>query len=451
MTQMHYAHDGIKESVRQISSHYYWTEMRKEITNFVQTCHGCQSQKSSNKRPPHYGVFEVPDQRFTHCHVDIVGPLPESEGFKYILTIIDRTTRQLSALPLREPSAKACSQAFLLHYVSLYGIPSACTSDQGSNFVSSLFQEMQNSLGIKINHTPIYWPQGNGLIERSHRTLKDKIKAQLEEMGQNFQDKWIQALPWALLGQRTAYNKDLGTSSSELTLGTHIQVPGSILQEEFTAEPNISATLQKLQIKDNRLAIPTSTNPQEEVDPPSNVTHVYTRQHDTRGLQTRFKGPFKVISFPTRSTLEIKVGLNADGSDRKELRAWADCKKAYLRDDATEAERPKRGRPPKKPLSQPEQLSPPEDLLPQAEPPKASNNSSPARPVRSTRNQTPNYIASVAQVDFSRPPPPFMVPAATGTPPFSGFHQPAWSASASDLNVINQSIAGSPVRCEARG
>ena len=156
MTQMHYAHDGIKESVRQISSHYYWTEMRKEITNFVQTCHGCQSQKSSNKRPPHYGVFEVPDQRFTHCHVDIVGPLPESEGFKYILTIIDRTTRQLSALPLREPSAKACSQAFLLHYVSLYGIPSACTSDQGSNFVSSLFQEMQNSLGIKINHTPIY-------------------------------------------------------------------------------------------------------------------------------------------------------------------------------------------------------------------------------------------------------------------------------------------------------
>ena len=121
---------------------------------------------------------------------------------------------------------------------------------------------MQNSLGIKIHHTPIYWPQGNGLIERSHRTLKDKIKAQLEEMGQNFQDKWMQALPWALLGQRTAFNKDLGTSSSELTLGTHIQIPGSMLQEVHE-EPDISTILKKLQIKDNRVSIPTSTNPQK--------------------------------------------------------------------------------------------------------------------------------------------------------------------------------------------
>ena len=446
MQQMHYAHDGIKESVRQISSHYYWTEMKKEITSFVQSCHGCQSQKSSNQKPPHYGVFEVPDQRFTHCHVDIVGPLPESEGFKYILSIIDRTTRQLSALPLKEPSAKSCSQAFLLHYVALYGIPSACTSDQGSNFVSSLFQEMQNSLGIKINHTPIYWPQGNGLIERSHRTLKDKIKAQLVEMGDNFQDKWIQALPWALLGQRTAYNKDLGTSSSELTLGTHIQVPGSMLQEEFSAEPNISATLQKLQIKDNRVAIPTSTNPQKEIDPPKDATHVYTRQHDTRGLQSRYKGPYRILSRPTRSSLEIKVGLNSNGSERKELRAWADCKKGYLRDNQADAERPKRGRPPKSPPSEPIQPSSPSPSS-SSDPSDASstgnhNNNKPpnlpnsndggnlSRPTRSTRNPAPNYVdALVASIDFSKPPPSY--------PPST-----TWTASRQELEDINRSIRG---------
>ena len=197
--------------------------------------------------------------------------------------------------------------------------------------------------------------------------------------------------------------------------------------------------------------MPTSKSPQTPVEPPSDdVSHVYVKQHDTRGLQPRFRGPFEVLARPSRSTLEIKVGLTKEGVVRKELRSWADCKPAFRR-EAVDAERPKRGRPPKKSLSQPEQLSPPENLSPQPEPPKASNNSSSARPVRSTRNQAPNYIASVAQVDFPRPPPPFMVPAATGTPPFSGFHQPAWSASASDLNIINQSIAGSPVRCEARG
>ena len=106
----------------------------------------------------------------------------------------------------------------MLHYVSLYGIPSACTSDQGTNFVSNLFKDMQTGLGIDIKHTPIYWPQSNGLVERSHQTLKNAIKAQLIEMGETHQDKWMDYLPWALLGIRTAFNKDLGTFSSELTL-----------------------------------------------------------------------------------------------------------------------------------------------------------------------------------------------------------------------------------------
>ena len=264
-----------------------------KITRYVQTCHSCQSVKSSHITPPHYGNFPVPDRRFTHCHVDIVGPLPESEGYKYILTIIDRTTRQLSALPVTEPSAKACSQAFLLHYVALYGLPSACTSDQGSNFVASLFQEMQKNLGIEINHTPIYWPQGNGFIERSHRTLMESIKAQLVEIGQKYKDNWYHVLPWALLGQRTAFNKDLGTSSNELTLGTHVQVPGCILQEinPDSAEPNIQAILEKIQIQNDRIAVPTSKIVQKEVDPPSEkVTHVYVKQHDTRGLEPSFRG-----------------------------------------------------------------------------------------------------------------------------------------------------------------
>ena len=431
MKQLHYAHDGIKESVRLVSSHYYWTDMKKEITTFVQTCHGCQSQKATNKPPPHYGTFEVPDQRFTHCHVDIVGPLPESEGYKYILSVIDRTTRHLSAFPLKEPSAKSCSQAFLLHYVSLYGIPSACTSDQGSNFVSSLFQEMQNSLGIEIHHTPIYWPQGNGLIERSHRTLKDKIKAQLEEMGQNFQDKWIQALPWALLGQRTAFNKDLGTSSSELTFGTQIQVPGTLLQDIGEENSSITDILQKLHVKNNRLAVPTSTNPQKEIDPPQKVSHVYARQHETRGLQTRYRGPFKVISRPSRTTLEIKVGVNKDGSDRTELRAWADCKQAYLRDDAVEAERPKRGRPKKDPeniQSPDEPLTVEKALLPEVK--------------QQPYNLRPRASRVVSKIDLV--PTPAEQTKVTGPPPFYGFRQQnAWSATPEQLDFINKSIVGS--------
>ena len=416
--QMHYAHKGIKENVRLISSHYYWNEMKQEITRYVQTCHCCQSTKPSKITPPHYGEFEVPDHRFTHCHLDIVGPLPPSEGFKYLLTIQDRTTRLFFALPVTEPSAKACSQQFLLHYVSLFGIPSACTSDQGANFVSAMFQDMQKNLGIKINHTPIYWPQGNGLIEQSHQTLKNSLKAQIMELGDHYQEKWFHYLPWALLGQRTAFNKELKTSSSELALGTHVQVPGSILHEvKFNEEPNINEILKKLEFKNNRTAIPTSKIVQQQVEPPSqNVTHVYVRQHAARGLQPHYNGPFRITSRPTRSTVEIRVGRFKDNSDKLELRSWSDCKPAYLAEDAKEAERPKRGRPSKAAVTNPPQKSEDSDL-----------------PFHGFATQ-PN----IAVVDFSRPPPPFPT-----NPVNPSSMQKSWSASTAELAKINASISSS--------
>ena len=462
MQQMHFAHKGIKESVRVIATHYYWTDMKAEITRYVQTCHGCQSVKPSHTTPPHYGTFQVPDRRFSHCHVDIVGPLPESEGYKYLLTIIDRTTRQLSALPVPEPSAKTCSQAFLLHYVALYGLPSACTSDQGSNFVSALFQEMQRGLGIKINHTPIYWPQGNGLVERNHQSLKDSIKAQLVELGEKHQDKWIYFLPWALLGRRTAFNANLGTSSSELTFGKHISVPGCLLPDTPKEEPDIQSLLRHLNFKDTRPAVPTSKNPQKPIPPPpESITHVYTRQHDTRGLQSRFKGPFLIVARPSRSTLEIKVGVNKDLTDRTELRSWADVKPAYLKDEVVEAERPKRGRPPKAPSPSSPEVETSSETPSDTSPPSNNNKAEPSTDVPSRNlnqyNLRPrsnvNYSSAidVTTIDFSKPPPlagnsnvvPTHAEPTTGPPPFSGFiNRQPWSASLQELASINQSIGG---------
>ena len=417
MKQMHFAHDGVKETIRKISAEYYWTEMKAEITRFVRSCHGCQSTTTSKIPKPHTGFFEVPDQRFSHCHIDIVGPLPISEGYKYLLTIIDRTTRHLTALPLAEPSAKTCSQAFLLHYVALYGIPSACTSDRGSNFVSSLFTEMQKSLGIDIKHTPIYWPQGNGLVERSHQTLKKKIKASLEEMGQTYQDKWFHVLPWALLSQRTAFNKELGTSSSELTLATHIKVPGCLLPTPTSNEPDFNEMLKSLQIKNSRSAVQTSVNTQNPTQMPTNVTHVYVKQHDTRGLQPSYRGPFLVLSRPSRSTLQIKTGLTRSGEIRSELRSWSDCKPAYRRDETLEASKPTRGRPPKQP---------PEPPLPaQVEQNKTNIDDDP--PFH-------GFGQPIASLDFSKPPPGYDAGNS------NKWNSKPWSASVSEIENLNKMI-----------
>ena len=42
------------------------------------------------------GSFLTEKTRFKTVHIDLVGPLPEAEGFKYILTAIERSTSSRS-------------------------------------------------------------------------------------------------------------------------------------------------------------------------------------------------------------------------------------------------------------------------------------------------------------------------------------------------------------------
>jgi hypothetical protein len=52
-----------------------------------------------------------PPRRFSHLHVDLVGPLQYSNNFNYIFTIINRSSKWMEAIPLSETTAAACAKA----------------------------------------------------------------------------------------------------------------------------------------------------------------------------------------------------------------------------------------------------------------------------------------------------------------------------------------------------
>ena len=56
--------------------------------------------------------FDLPLQRFQHVCIDLVGKLPMSEGYLYLLTIVDRFTRYVQAIPLKDVTADSCVQVF---------------------------------------------------------------------------------------------------------------------------------------------------------------------------------------------------------------------------------------------------------------------------------------------------------------------------------------------------
>ena len=141
------------------------------------------------KTVPDY--FNPLQARFMQVHIDLVGPMTPSQGYKYCLTRIDRFSRWLEVIPIKDIKADTVAQAFYASWISRFGSPEIICTDQGSQFDSELFQSFMQILGCKRNRTTSYHPAANGLIERWHRSLKSAILCHItEDSGNEVFDRW---------------------------------------------------------------------------------------------------------------------------------------------------------------------------------------------------------------------------------------------------------------------
>jgi transposase InsO family protein len=169
--------------------------MKTDIASWCRDCVPCQRAKVTKQPRASVQPIPIPTRRFSHVHVDLVGPLPASEdGYLYILTMVDRTTRWLEAVALKNMSASLCVETFLSTWVARFGVPETLTTDRGTQFSSAAWAVFCSKLGTRHVMTTAYHPQANGLVERTHRQLKDALRARQAGVD------WPAHLPWVLLG-----------------------------------------------------------------------------------------------------------------------------------------------------------------------------------------------------------------------------------------------------------
>jgi transposase InsO family protein len=174
------AHPGAKATRKIMSQRVIWSCMSKDVTQWVKDCQACSRAKVTKQPAAAVQPIPVPQQRFSHIHVDIVGALPVSrEGFRYLFTFIDRSSRMLEAVPLANVETETCRDTIISQWVARFSVPAHITSDQGAQFTSALWARLCDVIGTQHNTTTAYHPQSNGMVERAHRRLKDALKARM--------------------------------------------------------------------------------------------------------------------------------------------------------------------------------------------------------------------------------------------------------------------------------
>ena len=146
------SHPGIRATQRLVSARYVWPGMNSDVRTWARSCLRCQRSKVHRHTAAPLATFATPDCRFDRIHLDLVGPLPPSNGCVYILTCIDRFTRWPEAVPLPDCTAETVAKAFVHTWIARFGTPSTVTTDRGRQFESGLWQKFSQLLGTK--HLP---------------------------------------------------------------------------------------------------------------------------------------------------------------------------------------------------------------------------------------------------------------------------------------------------------
>ena len=138
------------------------------------------------------------------------------------------STRFPEAIPLRNIKAKGIVKA-LIKFFTLVGLPKSIQSNQGSNFMSGIFQQVMYELGIKQITSSAYHPESQGALERFHQTLKNMIRSYCLDTDKN----WDEGIHLLLFAVHESVQESLGFSLFELVFGHTICGQLKLLKEKF--------------------------------------------------------------------------------------------------------------------------------------------------------------------------------------------------------------------------
>lgn len=221
-------HKGDTKTLERIRERFYWKGMKDEVRNYVKTCETCQKRKLTRvKTKMPMRITDTPIRTFEKVQIDLVGPLPITEsGNQYMLTWQDNLSKYSGAIPLLKIDSPHIAAALAENLICVFGCPETIQTDQGSQFMSNIMENIAKIFKIRQFRSSAYHPQSLGSLERSHHTFVEYLRNYGER------SNWDQWLPFAIFSFNTAVHESTGVTPHEMVFGKKVRFPSEFADEK---------------------------------------------------------------------------------------------------------------------------------------------------------------------------------------------------------------------------
>ena len=319
-------HLGIRKTLRVFCRRFEGIRDKMLCESVVTSCEGCQLGSDYRPRKVPHGQIESTSP-WDMLSIDVMGPfIGSKKGERYILSIIDCFSKYLILVPLRDHTAPSVSKALYERVIGYFRCPRRILSDRGTEFTGRIWEELMNLLGVQHVLTSPYYPQGNGIVERSHRTIHNMLRAHLV----NREDEnWVDLLPGVMLTFNEMTQDQHGFTASQILWGQGMNLPVDLTHgRAVEGDQDIGGYVRGLQecLRDIRRSVaPFNKQKRERRENPFKVGELILifqqpmeRDHK---LSPKWRGPFPIIR------IENPFQVHYEDRGREKIAHVRHCKK----------------------------------------------------------------------------------------------------------------------------
>ncbi|GJY84318.1 putative reverse transcriptase domain-containing protein [Tanacetum coccineum] len=206
--------------------------MKANIASYVRKCLTCAKVKAEHQRPSGLLVQPyIPQWKWDNITMDFVTKLPKlSQGYDTIWVIVDRFTKSVIFVPMRETDPmEKLARMYLKEVVTRHGIPVSIICDR--------------------DPSTAYHLQTDGQSERTIQTLEDMLRAYVID----FRKGWVKHLPLVEFLYNNNNHTNIKAAPFEALYGRKFRSPvcwAEVGQVQLTGLEIVQETTKKIiQIK----------------------------------------------------------------------------------------------------------------------------------------------------------------------------------------------------------